>query len=775
MELGSLGYGAIPNRGVSSFPAAFELLRFYLPRFWWYHHSVDVQMSSRAIRKLQKLRDREQLQHDSEDQDEASDEEPIRPAKPKLNAFDLLNAGDDDDEDGVDKPDEEPQESVTQAPEPVPEPTKPKSASKKKKKKKTKPAAEQPEDAELDEIDRALKDLATYSQPSADTGFSAKSQASRDTSFPKTTDELLAVEPKFLNATNEMRRLFGNVVLESFDQPADAGTGRRRDRNREMVDLGRALTGRYSPASRGQSLAGVTLRRNMLMQGKDEWPRAPSGGLGMELVEKQPLGDTLYRIVHNAAYQDVQRQFDLCVESMDPQRLIQHLQYNPYHISTLLQVSEIAKHQGDHAVSADLLERALFNIGRSAHSSFNSRLKEGQARLDFLHMENRELWLVGWRYIANLGMKGTWRTAYEWAKLLLSLDDSDPYCMRLLIDHLALRGREYAQFVEMCTQTRFSQAWADLPNIQCSLVMAYLRLNKPQECRRQLHLTMSRYPWVFNRLAQELDLQHIPKQIWGKMPPTGSHELLTELYISRAKDLWNTPEAVSLIMEVADALSGEPEPIEPPEITLDIARHVVLSDIPKVTTHLPNRFVAGRLSSSDPLPPYESEAFSQQSDPTPSYLSRIPEGGRPQWLRNLLDQMNDGGIHFPRFGGAGDETGDDEDHEDRDDAADVQPGGRARALAGDQQVLEQWLLQDGLESLQMFLAQHGVDRGNWGDVVDYAPLTDYLEALEEIQPETSRQRLLQGPIQEVVGEFAVSMLEDELTMMDEDVVSEISD
>jgi hypothetical protein len=36
-------------------------------------------------------------------------------------------------------------------------------------------------------------------------------------------------------------------------------------------------------------------------------------------------------------------------------------------------------------------------------------------------------------------------------KRLLSLDDSDPYCMRLLIDHLALRGREYAQFVQLCT------------------------------------------------------------------------------------------------------------------------------------------------------------------------------------------------------------------------------------------------------------------------------------------------------------------------------------
>lgn len=727
-------------------------------------------MSSRAIRKLQKLREQE-LQQDSEQKDESSDDEPVRPAKPQFNAFDLLNAGDDHEA----EPEDDSQEPIAQPAEPTLAPASPKNTSKKKKKKKaakapasTNAALLKSDDAELDEIDRALKDLVTGVEPLASNGPSASTRVTRDTPFPKNTDELLAVEPKFLNAMNEMRRLFGNVVLENFDQPADRGTNRRRDRNQEM-DLGRALEGKYSPASRGQSLAGVTLRRNVLMQGKGEWPRAPSGGLGMEMIEKLDSGDILYEIVHNAAYQDVQRQFDICVESMEPQRLIQHLQYNPYHISTLLQVSEIATHQGDHAVSADLLERALFNIGRSAHSSFGSRLKEGKARLDFFFMENRELWLVGWRYIANLGMKGTWRTAYEWAKLLLSLNATDPYCIKLLIDHLALRGREYAHFVELCTQTRFSRDWAELPNIQCSLVVAYLRLNKSQDCRRQLRLAMSRYPWIFNRLAQELDLQHIPKQIWGKMPPSGSHELFTELYIARAKNLWNTPEAISLIMEVADTLTNEAESIDPPEITLDIARHVVLSDIPSVTTHLPTRFLSGRLSASDPLPPYESDAYRQQSDPTPFYLSQVPEGGRAQWLRDLLDQLNNGGLHFPRFGGDGDGNGNGNGNgEDEDDIADNEAPEAypIERFSGDR--LQQFLLQDGLQSLQTFLHQYGVDRGNWGDVVDYAPFNDYLEALQAIPWDSHRQLLLHGPIMEGIGDIAVTLLEDELAIMEEE-------
>lgn len=732
-------------------------------------------MSSRAVRKLQKLREQELQQ--TEQADESSEDESVaRPSKPKLNAFDLLNA--DEEEAEEEENDKHTLDIPTQPSQPVPAPSQPATSNKKKNKNKKKkspskmagvggPASVKTEEKELDDIDRALKDLAVE-KPSDNGGDTATMATyNRDSSFPKTPEEMLAIEPRSLNAVNEMKKLFGNVALENFDEE-DTGTGRRRGA-REMVDLGRALTGKYCPATRGQSFAGATLRRNAFMQAKDEWPRAPSGGLGMEMVEKLPDGSIQYRLVHNSSYQDVQRQFDMCVESMDPQRLIHLLQYNPYHISTLLQVSDIAKHQGDHAVSADLLERALFNIGRSAHSSFNNRVKEGQAKLDFVHMENRELWLAGWRYIANLGMKGTWRTAYEWAKLLLSLDAEDPYSMKLLIDHLALRGREYSHFVELCTQTRLSTEWSPFPNIQCSLALAYLRLNKAQECRQQLRLAMSRYPWVFCRIAQELDIQPMPKRIWGKMPPTDTHELFTELYIVRAKDLWNTAEAISLIVEVADTLPDREEPVERPEITLDIARHVVLSDIPSVTTHLPSRFVSGRISASDPLPPYESEAYREQSDPTPSYGPRTPDGGRPQWIRDLLDQINNGALHFPR-------SRRDEDAEVRDDdvaseelAGEDHRAGLPHPSANNQPLLQQWLLGEGMQALEAFLREHGVDRGNWSEVLDYAPLLDYVDALDGVQPHSTRDQLLHGSIREAMGDIVVTMLEDELEMLQDQV------
>lgn len=298
----------------------------------------SIEMSSRALRKLQREKEQQnQLNASQEDNatDDESGEEP--PARKVLNAFDMLNQDEDEDEandsdvaepdDGEDVLVEKPQVESSEKP-------KPKSKSKKKKNKKKGKAPEQADTPakgsqatakgpQLDEIDLALKSLSTTSKNGADVPPAAKIDEANLHLY-----RLLAVESKHLNALNEMKRLFGNVVLENEDEAgAAAGPPRRRGRVQNL-DLGGALAGRHSPASRGQGLAGLALRRNPFILGKEEWPKATSGGLGMELVEKLEDGTSEFRFVHNTIYQDVQRQFETCVESMDPQRMIGLLQYN---------------------------------------------------------------------------------------------------------------------------------------------------------------------------------------------------------------------------------------------------------------------------------------------------------------------------------------------------------------------------------------------------------------------------------------------------------------
>lgn len=297
-------------------------------------------MSSRALRKLQKQQEQQQqVQHD-ESQDPSDDEaDNMRAARPKFNAFDMLNAQGEDEEPEAEASAAEdvPPADLPPIPPKQSQP-KPKKKKQKKKTRKAAPADElKPSSAapQEDDIDRALKDLSIQQVQQSDIEHLESAQATDE--IQASLCALLAIDPKKLNSMNEMRRLFGNVVLESRQEEDMAQPpGRRRGRNQQQaLDLARALTGQFSPASRGQSLSGVALRKNVLMQGRDEWPRTPSGGLGMEVVERRASDVAEYKLVHNSAYRDVQFQFDICVESMEPERMIQLLQFNRTSQTTL--------------------------------------------------------------------------------------------------------------------------------------------------------------------------------------------------------------------------------------------------------------------------------------------------------------------------------------------------------------------------------------------------------------------------------------------------------
>ena len=301
-------------------------------------------MSSRVLRRIQREEQKRlEVQKAREKEEIASEEEepavsPVRPAK--RNAFDFLDdAGEDGDEEleagDLNPEPKSEQDNGAQETAITGEKTGANSASKRKKGKKKKKAGKWKSQAGVsntlstdkassgDEIDLALRSLSVKEK--SNTG---KDEKKLGNSFRKEFYKLLAVETKHLNPMNEMKKLFGSSVLDGEGGDANGPTGRRRRRGLQQLDLGGALAGRNSPASRGQGLAGLALRRNVFMLGKEEWPKATSGGLGMELIEKADDGTVEYRFVHNKQYQDVQRQFDRCVESMDPQRMITLLQVN---------------------------------------------------------------------------------------------------------------------------------------------------------------------------------------------------------------------------------------------------------------------------------------------------------------------------------------------------------------------------------------------------------------------------------------------------------------
>ena len=303
-------------------------------------------MSSRALRKLRREQEQKNQPDTLTDENAPDDDSGAEaPARKAFNAFDMLNQVEDEDEaddSDIAAPDGGESSQVLATNTQIEQSEKPKSKSKSKKKKNKKKGkmseqADSPaqksqaavQEPQMDEIDLALKALSTTSKDGADAPLATKVDEANLQLY-----RLLAVESKHLNALNEMKRLFGNVVLENEDEAGPAAGPPRRRGRVQNLDLGGALAGRHSPVSRGQGLAGLALRRNPFILGKEEWPKATSGGLGMELVEKLEDGTTEFAFVHNTIYQDVQRQFQTCVESMDPQRIIALLQYNRMNLYT---------------------------------------------------------------------------------------------------------------------------------------------------------------------------------------------------------------------------------------------------------------------------------------------------------------------------------------------------------------------------------------------------------------------------------------------------------
>lgn len=205
-------------------------------------------------------------------------------------------------------------------------------------------------------------------------------------------------------------------------------------------------------------------------------------------------------------------------------------------------------------------------------------------------------------------MKGTYRTALEWAKLLYSLDPrNDPYSMTLMIHHLALRAHEFEWLLEFGDTDSFNKnpiAAFTKP----SLAFASMRLKQGVKCRETLSDCVQHMPWLFAKLFQELNLSDPPPSIWGMLPETEPQILLTELYIRQTKDLWNAPEATSLLVEVAHSTDKLSKPestiLDKAKITLDVARFVYLDDTPALMALVPSRLMhRSNNSDSDPLPP----------------------------------------------------------------------------------------------------------------------------------------------------------------------------
>ncbi|XP_006754910.1 PREDICTED: transcription factor 25, partial [Myotis davidii] len=494
---------------------------------------------------------------------------------------------------------------------------------KKKKQKNKKSSTEETSENGLEDIDRILERIEDSSGPHHPSPPPLSSRK-----------HVLYVEHRHLNPDTELKRYFG----------ARAVLGEQRPRQRQRV---------YPKCT-------------WLTTPKSTWPRYAKPGLSMRLLESRK-GLSCFAFEHSEEYQQTQHKFLAAVESMEPNNIVVLLQTSPYHVDSLLQLSDACRFQDDQEMARDLVERALYSMECAFHPLFS--LTSGTCRLDYRRPENRSFYLALYKQMSFLEKRGCPRTALEYCKLILSLEpDEDPLCMLLLVDHLALRARDYEYLIRLFQEWEAHRNLSQLPNFAFSVPLAYSKLSSAREKASLLvRQALLMFPGVLMPLLEccsvRPDAAVACHPFFGpnseiSQPPALSQ--LVSLYLGRSHFLWKEPaimswleENVREVLQAVDAGDPAVEECENRRKVLyqraprNIHRHVVLSEIKEAVAALPPDVTTQSVMGFDPLPPSDTI----YSYTRPERLSPVSHGNTiALFFRSLLpsytmegERQEDGG------------------------------------------------------------------------------------------------------------------------------------
>eukprot|EP00963_Diacronema_lutheri_P006472 scaffold566_cov364-Pavlova_lutheri.AAC.19 len=501
-------------------------------------------MAGRAVQRALASRESHALRDEEVGRGSTSDtcsEELEDDAKPSRrgNAFDLLlgeGDGEDADADGTDSSDG--QEAKVEARKVVPPQKEPKKKKKKKQKKKEKEGSGRNKASEGDELDRILKDLQIVTKEQEEEEGGRRGKTDSDPTTP-----LLGTDNRQLSVEAEMKRIFGAKVVQE---------GIAEDERNKRMPKGRRRI----------------LRKGTIITPKEHWNKF-EGGLSMEYLGLED-GRKVFEYKYSVAYQDVQNQYDSLSNTHDPNTLVALLQYHPYHVDTLLTVSELYQHMGEAQVAGELLEKALYALECAWHPYFKPA--EGNCRLNFSHEPNKPFFLALFRFAQNLSRRGCHRTSLQCAKLLLALDDDDPLGVLQAIDYYALRAREYRWLLRLSEEYLDGQCTLSLyPNFAFSLSLAKHRIeleagsseSAGDASDEMLLQAVMLHPAAVKMLIEKLQEKGVARESkWQEVlgralfkearHDSASLEHLSRIFVERQHLMWKPEEILSWLRKTAD-------------------------------------------------------------------------------------------------------------------------------------------------------------------------------------------------------------------------------
>lgn len=547
-------------------------------------------MSSRVLKKLglHKESDIPALEGTSDQESEVSEK---YVNKEKHNKYNLLNADLQSESDVKEDDDHETPESLNNS-EDIREikDTKRKKKKRKKKSHKQYNNTKSSEDVE-DEFERSIREVNELFGHPSDTVVENTTGGVENCQIEEIP--VLNIQQRYLNPNNELKRMFGSKVVN--------------------------ITNDFKKKSRGRSI-----KASVIVLPKDTWMPITKQGVSMKLVEKKN-NCTYFTFEHSHSYQNIQKEFLSAVSSSTPDDIVRIINDYPYHVDALIQLSELCKVGEDHAIAAELIERAIYAMESAFHPSFS--VCRGDCRLNFLRQENRSFYVAVLKHIQFVGQRACYRTALELSKMLLSLNPvEDPLAIVLSIDYYALRAKEFKWLIDFTDTWNSTRHLVKLPNFKYSVALAHWSLNNFEEADKCLKEAIALFPSLLVPLVAKCSMQldssissHTFFTVFAEATETKPLKCLTSLYVERCYHVWKDsailPWLEKNIKQVLEMVESQDPEISncqtkrmnwfKPTLPVNIKRHLMIYDLtdilllageglPNVTLHF------------DPYPPTNS-------------------------------------------------------------------------------------------------------------------------------------------------------------------------
>ncbi|KAL5966213.1 Transcription factor 25 [Taenia solium] len=269
--------------------------------------------------------------------------------------------------------------------------------------------------------------------------------------------------------------------------------------NKKFLDYQAELQRKFGSSLTAGARTRCSLPFGQLVRPKASWPLMVNHGLEMK-TSTGADGRSMFAFTHSKEYSKQQKAFYALQDMMDPNTLSMVLSKAPYHVDTLLHLSDYLMHQDQSEVAVDMMERALYACQSAFHLTFN--FATASCRMDYRVQENRSFFVAIFRYLSYVASRSCYRAALEYSKVLLLLDpDNDPLAIILAIDFLAISTEEYEFLIDFYDIWNPKRNLNLLPNFAFSMpLVRWLQRNRPRKRKQNVdHL----HPEEIDRMLQD--------------------------------------------------------------------------------------------------------------------------------------------------------------------------------------------------------------------------------------------------------------------------------